>query len=279
MISRLQRYVTAALLLPQILGAWDAKGHRLIARIAESRLNPITDANVRLVLGGHTMAEIAGWADAVRRTPEYANTYNWHFVDIPATAYAYDKVRDCPPTPRGDCIVEALAREWDRLRGVNPANPSPAQVDALKFLVHFLGDLHQPFHAIGGFEGGPSRGGRGGHQVPVSLLGSASDTHHRPWDLHSVWDGGLMFATRSREPVYLGQLLELAPPTPEVLLDRSTVARWAMESHDLALQAYVREGSDLGRGYCEVQARVMDRQIELAGVRTAAVLNSLLGAP
>ncbi len=282
MITLIGRILLSGVLLVPAVWGWGGKGHRIVAQIAESRLTPVAAAKVKLILGGYSMADVASWADEVRSTPEYANTYNWHFVDIPRDAKAYDKGRDCPATEKGDCIIEALIRELDALRAVDAANPTPAQVDALRFLVHFAGDLHQPFHGVSDYRNGLPDGDRGGNRVIVTLFGQANNSQQRPWNLHAVWDDGLMSALRPPESEYLKQMLKAAPASASsdgpITLDRSMFIAWAMESHDLAVQAYVPNGTDLDAGYCEPQAKIMDQRIQVAGVRLGAVLNQLLGS-
>ncbi|HEX4327591.1 MAG TPA: S1/P1 nuclease, partial [Burkholderiales bacterium] len=90
--------------------AWGPEGHAIVAEIAQRRLTPEAAAAVERILGrGHSLASVASWADDAREA--HPDTYNWHFVDIPLAAAAYDGERDCRPDPqRGDCVAAELER-------------------------------------------------------------------------------------------------------------------------------------------------------------------------
>ncbi|MFI5104864.1 MAG: S1/P1 nuclease, partial [Terriglobales bacterium] len=82
-----------AVLVPTQLSAWGAKGHAIVADIAQSRLTPMTRKNLQLLLGSDSLASIASWADLVRKQRD--ESYNWHFVDIPKDASGFSQQRDC----------------------------------------------------------------------------------------------------------------------------------------------------------------------------------------
>lgn len=140
------------------LSAWGVAGHQAVAALAEERLTPAARAAVSDLLNGASMASVALWADEVRNTT-HRDTYNWHFVDIPSSADGYGAERDCKPAPRGDCVVNAL----DRLeRDLSNRELSHDQRrEALMFIIHFVGDLHPPLHAIDNI------GDLGGNRVQV----------------------------------------------------------------------------------------------------------------
>ncbi len=87
------------------------------------------------------MSEISVWADAIR-DDERPETYYWHVVEIPANGVRYDRARDCK---NDDCVVEKI-KEFARVLGDRTV-AKPLQIEALQFLIHFVGDLHQPLHA------------------------------------------------------------------------------------------------------------------------------------
>jgi hypothetical protein len=104
---------------------------------------------VQQLLKGRSLASVASWADDVR--PERPETYNWHFADIPLQSEKYSEARDCKPNAqKGDCIVKELVRLKNDLR----CTTGDAQAEALKFAVHFLGDIHQPLHTVDDMAGG-----------------------------------------------------------------------------------------------------------------------------
>ncbi|WP_271894044.1 S1/P1 nuclease [Candidatus Phyllobacterium onerii] len=138
--------LTVALLFAatNVAFAW---GHSIIAEIAQSRLTPLTLQRVADLPGsGSSLAPIASWADDERARDK--TTTRWHLVDIPRIAPGYDPARDCVlDASDSDCIIAAINRQLSIV--ACPSLPLEPRQRALEFLVHFVGDLHQPLHAIG----------------------------------------------------------------------------------------------------------------------------------
>lgn len=272
--------------------AWGREGHSIIARIAVAHLDPKVADIVDRMLSGQSMASVASWADSVRNSrPE---TYNWHFVDIPRDASGYDASRDCVDRDgKGDCVINALVREFSILRvgPLDPDHPTEDQLDALRYVIHFIGDLHQPFHCITDF-GDSSQGDRGGNDVVVSLFGKQfqpvfGHQKPKPWNLHAAWDDGIIDTVRAQEDAYFQELLASLPHVESADLSEATLVQWAVESHGYAQVAYVLPHTDLGTAYClsravdnpngKGEASVIDLRLQQAGIRLANVLNILLG--
>jgi S1/P1 nuclease len=148
--------LTMMILMPvQRVGSWYDLGHRMVARIAEQRLTPNTAEAVRDILGGQTLADASVWADNIRQYRHDADAL--HYVNIPLHATAYDPARDCL---RGRCLIAAIVSDTQVL--ANPAASPLDRAEALRFLVHFMGDLHQPLHVADNHD-------RGGNQRMVQL--------------------------------------------------------------------------------------------------------------
>ena len=162
------RLLTLALLaaLPAQVWAWGEKGHKAVALIAYRLLNEQARKNVDVLLEGRTIEAASVWPDEIRRAncpapgqaqcnPQYRpETANWHFVDVPYEAAGYDAARDCKPSRYGDCVVLALEQfravlDDSTRRPFDAYNVEQQRKfrDALAFVVHFVGDLHQPLHA------------------------------------------------------------------------------------------------------------------------------------
>ena len=136
--------------------AWGEEGHSVIAEIAQRRLSPAAAQTITGILRANandpsystsSLASISTWADEVRYNGAMKNeTYNWHFVDIPRNDTRYDPATECPKEfpEQGDCVINELSRLRNELRCTTGA----PQLRALKFAVHFVGDIHQPFHTI-----------------------------------------------------------------------------------------------------------------------------------
>lgn len=248
--------------------AWGSEGHRIVADIAEQYLEPGTARQVRELLileNTTTLAEVSTWADEVR--PQRRETARWHFVDIPihppaGTPTAYDAARDCP---RGDCIVAAIERFEAVLRdkAVQPRD----RLEALKFLVHVVGDIHQPLHCA-------DDGDRGGNDVRVAFEG-------RQTSLHAVWDSGILAAAGiGDERAYALSLARTITPAEAELWRGGTAADWANESYGIASRLIYGEwphgAGTLPASYEQVAIPVVGGQLEKAGVRLASVLNHVL---
>ena len=170
-------------LAPSRCAAWGNAGHRIIARIAAKRLNDNVKKAVAQMLGVKANANDLAVADAMAQASTYADeirplrpdTANRHFVDMPRSASAYVPARDCVETKQGDCAVAAVER-FEKVLADAGAKPE-AKAEALKFLIHLIGDLSQPLHCYGDDEGG--------NLVRVSFYGKQTN-------LHWVWDTGLI---------------------------------------------------------------------------------------
>ncbi len=244
------------------LCAWGPEGHGLVARIAMAQLTPAAKARIAEILGpDQSIASVASWADEVR--PARRETARWHFVDIPITDKHLRMTRDCPG---GECIVARLEVLCQALE--NPATSPEQRREALQFLIHFIGDLHEPLHCA-------DNGDRGGNTVRVLFFG-------RELNLHSLWDSGLL----SRMPPADQLLPELSAVSAQRAgkWRKGTVVEWAEESHKLARSVVygrlpkVSNGVPvpLGTDYEKKAEPLVKEQLAKAGARLAAVLNSAL---
>jgi hypothetical protein len=242
---------------PASTAVWYGEGHRLVAGIAERRLAPHTIEAVRDLLGGAGLVAAATWADRIE--DDRPETKPLHYVNIPLDAAGYDPVRDCP---HGRCLIAAIER--DRKVLADSAASRAERAEALRFLVHFIGDLHQPLHVSNNAD-------RGGNRRQVVFLGS-------PTNLHAVWDGDLIQSARLDEPHYLTRLLRKMDSLDLGALERGTIVDWAMEGHRLAAeQAYrLPAGGQIGRKYRDANLAAVDLALIEAGVRLARVLNEAL---
>jgi hypothetical protein len=266
--------------------AWGDTGHVIIALIAADRLTPRAKAAVVAILAndpaGKSLSAVSGWADRVRRTtmPE---TYNWHFVDIPVDRQleTYDAARDCQPDPaKGDCIIAALAREVPKLSG---RTRSPTErADALKFVTHLVGDLHQPLHCA------ERNGDHGGNDVTVTFFGATDEPppSRNRWNLHAVWDNGLIDHSRRDPAAFARELGRWIAAQDARAIEGGSMTDWANETHAVAVAhayktargtaAFPAVGGRIGKTYYEANIRVVDEQLAKAGVRLAKVLNDAL---
>jgi len=247
---------------PIALLAWGTQGHTLVVRIAEAQLTPAVRERVAAILGpGRHFITIGSWADDVRRARP--QTANWHFINIPVTAPRLDKARDCPS---GDCVVAAITRFRKTLR--DAATPPEKRAEALMFLAHFIGDMHQPLHC-------GDKNDRGGNDIQVKLAG-------RPSNLHSVWDSGLLARMGSDALLFDSISRESARRAKK--FRKGTVEQWAEEGHQLARKSVYGKlpkaapgsAAVINAAYEKMADVIIREQLAKAGARLAWVLNEAL---
>jgi hypothetical protein len=247
------------LLLPHSQAwAWGSEGHRIIADIAWDHLDQVTLLKLRPFLGDNDLASISTWADDIRN--DHKETGPWHYVDIPSDSGGYE-LKDCPE----DTCVVAQITKFAHILG-DPSQPFAARSEALRYLVHFVGDLSQPLHAMGD--------ARGGNDIPVTAFGSDHCGDY-PCNLHGVWDSELIRHSGVREHRYARQLEEMIVNDHLQAGPVDPVA-WANQSFALARQAWVQPQAEIDEAYYQRERPVVDRQLALAGLRLAAVLNQEL---
>jgi hypothetical protein len=252
--------------------AWGREGHRLTALVAEQYLTPETKAQVAKLLGKDTMVDIAPWADAYRS--EHPETGKWHYVDIPGTTAKFDRSRDCPvsasdpKSPWRDCITDRILYFEGRLGDESLSKEE--RIIALKFVVHLLGDIHMPFHAMGD--------DRGGNNISVNYMGSSACGTYR-CNLHGVWDDTIIEDQGLNEKKYTERLLQEIKDNQWERMSGGEPTTWANISHHYAVLALAPNGALLTHEYVTEESKVVDAQLALGGLRLARVLNRILGTP
>lgn len=243
--------------------AWGPEGHVVVAMVAESRLSDQTKDVIREMISNVPLATVANYADEYRLS--HPETERWHYVDIPYDATGYDPARDCATEIKGDCVLSEIKR--DEAIAADRTASFYDRSDAVKRLVHFIADVHQPFHAIERrVDGKPDEGGN----TETVVFFDAQIK------LHALWDSGLISHT-GRSPEGYATYLEntVLPTLPAAELAVEDPMQWAMESHDLAKSAYLDKNAHVGQDYFDAEVGPMDHRLALAGARLAAVLEKL----
>jgi hypothetical protein len=261
------------LCLPIPSFAWGPEGHQVVGDVARAHLTGTARQRIHELLGNDDLASVSTWADEVRsQRPE---TYGWHFVDIPMKAEGFVESRDCyrvdekHPEANQDhhnCVVDRISI-FERVLADRNASTTD-RVEALKFLVHFVGDVHQPLHAVGE--------ARGGNDIHVVEFGSAQ-CGTRPCNLHFVWDVGLIDHTGRDEQAYTAYLQQLIASHNLQKRAQGTPADWANESFHLGHQVWLDEGGQVDEAYYKKNIEIVNERMALAGLRLARLLNEALG--
>jgi hypothetical protein len=238
---------------------WGPAGHDAVARVAAQRLTPASQKQVAALLSGQPMWEVAVWADEVR-TSTHRHTNTWHFTNIPIASSGFSRTRDCR---QGDCVVGAIERLAAALR--DRSRPRIERQEALKFLIHFIGDIHQPLHAA-------NAGDRGGGDRTIAPVGGSTN-------LHFAWDGGIIQSQNANAASLAATANRWLRTQTESTLSGGSPVEWANESFRIARDVvYIQVNGDnaiLGAERFEAM-RIIEKQIALAGLRLAALLNRVL---
>ena len=270
--------------------AWGAEGHEIVGSIAQSFLSKDAQSQLASILSESNgdLAAVSNWADKVKFTGQYAITRPWHYIDAqdtPPTQCDIQESRDCAD---GNCIVGAIAKySKEALCG------SDAQVktDAIKFLVHFFGDISQPLHV--------ENRNRGGNGDKVTFDGKNTD-------LHAVWDVSLVQSQigkhSSSQTEYVDYLISQIKSGSFAVLSKSWLSSHSWEElskfgNSLAAIDYATDSNkydcgpngvwssyldnpsqDLSGKYAEIAAPVVDVQLAKAGFRLGKFLSELLSA-
>lgn len=258
--------------------AWSALGHRLVGDLAQRQLQPAAQAEVGRLLAGEaepTLAGVATWADDLRASsPEqFTRTSRWHYINTPEGTCAADMARDCPD---GECVVGAIEAQQRLL--ADASQPLEVRRDALKFLVHFVGDVHQPMHAN-------NRPDQGGNQFAVSLrtpIEPEAYARSRYVDgvmatnLHSIWDYYVLAGAGLDLPAY-ARRLDLGT-WPSTGAPASGPLAWAGESCRLiAARGLYPADAAMDHAYLDSMRPLAEQRVRQAAWRLAALLNTTLG--
>jgi len=245
------------ILVPRTAFPWGPNGHRVVGRIAEHHLSPAAARGVAAILGSESLAQASTWPDEIRSDPAWNKAKPWHFVTIPDGATYESSAK----SPDGD-VIEAIARFSKVVQ--DPQAEAENKVEALRFLVHFVGDLHQPLHV-----GRP--GDQGGNLVKVTWFDAETN-------LHAVWDEKIIEA----EKLSFSELAEFIdhPTETEIRTWQSGgVLDWVQESMDNRARVYAIGDGKLGYLYAYQNGPLVKRRLLQAGIRLAGLLNGLFDTP
>lgn len=239
--------------------AWGWKGHKVIALIAEKHLSGTARAAVLGLLAeeGHkSMADVATWADHVRILP--IPIPPTHTVSMPLDDSKYDPERDCR---EHRCAIAALDADVAILK--DPSSNKDVKLEAMKYLIHLVGDLHQPMHT--------TKDKR--LQLKVVLDGKEQT-------LHEVWDTAI-YESKHLDTAQLVDEVERTAPAYQS--DKSGFGDWAAEGRDIArdtiLPQVIAAGPaspmQLGSDYTERNWPIVRDRLYVAGRRLADLLNDI----
>lgn len=239
--------------------SWDSLGHHVIGEIAERHLTPAAKAAIKDLLGHQGLANVSAWADDIKSADRA--TASWHYIDVPLGLSFADFQKEAE-NQSGVNVYKAIIASVNTLK--NPHITQRHKVEALKFLVHFVGDIHQPMHVSRPDD-------KGGNSINVTYNGD-------PTNLHAVWDGKLLDEDGASYRK-LADKYDTATPEQIKRWQSDPVIIWAWESYQVSTILYKevegQNGTVMGKAYFDAHIPVVKRCIEKAGIRLAGMLNQV----
>ena len=236
--------------------AYDAVGHRIVADIAYKNLTEKARIQVDEVLGKRGIVYEATWADEVRSDKKYDYSYPWHYQNLKDSLTNKDfKSLLESPKNEGEHLFYAIELMTNRLK------KDRNDAEALKFLVHFVGDLHQPMH-LGRKED------LGGNKVDAKWFG-------KQINLHSLWDGHLLETQKMSFSEYSQYLQDRFEPK-KAELKKCTIVQSIEAGYSVRTQIYGYDNSDTNNyHYVYYFADKLDEMLYRGGIQLANVLNAI----
>lgn len=238
--------------------AWGPEGHMIVAQIAENQLSETAKKSINKLLEGQSLASVANWADTIKGQSEWAHTKSWHYADVP-DGETYDSVTH---SPEGD-VITAIGQMVNVLK--DQRSPLLEKQNAIKFIVHFAGDIHQPLHV-----GRPSD--KGGNSIKLTFDGNESN-------LHQLWDS-LMIKKQNMDYVQYSHYLEthglmgLSYEIPEFPFRQIVTEDMAARSQIYSFKSDATPVI-LDNSYVSKNIETMNARLLLGGKRLAALFNAL----
>jgi hypothetical protein len=239
--------------------AWGPEGHMIVAQIAQDQLTPKALKQTQAILNGQELPAVANWADSIKSKPEWQHSKPWHFIDIPDGG-DYETAEH---SENGN-VVTAITDMVKVLK--TTTSTAEEKANALKFLVHFVGDMHQPLHV-----GRPDD--VGGNSIKVVFMG-------RNMNLHSLWDSGMISQQNMDYMKYArflqGKSLFTAPyDLPEISFSKIIEEDMGSRKDIYNFKPVDNGPIQLEESYLKRNLETMNERLLTGGKRLATMLNMI----
>jgi len=244
---------------------WGRQGHQIVGAIAANHLSAEARRGVVDLLGYDDLSSAGYWADEIRSNPAYDWAKPLHYINVPRDATTVDLSRDCPT---GECVIQAI-KKYAAIVG-DQKRTKDERAEALKFLAHFVGDVHQPLHVSFAVD-------RGGNSITVTAFDNAST------NLHAVWDTALIEHRTRGDWAKLANDIDAAM-TKSQRADweaPSDATDWANASLAITQRVYreLPANATVGEIYYDRHIGIIEDQLAAAGIRLATMLNTIFASP
>lgn len=243
------------------LASWGYTGHRTIGLITENHLTPTAKTAIKELLGDTSIAEACTWADDARREPQFAATANWHFLNLPL-GLNFEDFKKYVDTMKAENVYSELISKEKILTDQNATKQQ--KVHALKFLMHFVGDLHQPMHISRAED-------KGGSTIQLNY-------NEKGTNLHSLWDTKML----EHEGLTYTQLAAKFDTIAEADIKQwqsDPIIQWIWESYQISSALYP-EIEQLSKkvvddAYYQKHMPTVQKRIQQASIRLSGILNKI----
>jgi len=253
--------VSCFFLLPFFSFGWGVLGHRVVGQIAESYLTPKARVEIQKILGNESIAMASNWADFIKSDSTYQYVHNWHFIDVDS-GVTKAQLRD---HLQKDTVADLFTKTNFLIRELKNKQLSMDKKRMyLKLLIHFVGDIHQPFH-VGRQED------LGGNKIKLTWFST-------PTNLHAIWDEQLINFQQLSYTEYAMAINHITAKQ-RLAWQKQPISEWIIESNQIAgrLYAQVTPDQKLSYRYNYDNIQILNERLLKAGVRLAGLLNELFG--
>lgn len=240
--------------------SWGYKGHRAVALIAQNHLTIQSKGAIADLLNGKSIEDASTWADDIKSNPKYRNTSSWHFLNLPS-GLRYKRFENAIVLQTNDNLYSALVKAQATLK--QPDATKAEKQEALKFLIHLVGDAHQPMHISRAED-------KGGNAIQVRF-------DNKGTNLHTLWDSKLL-DHEGLTDVEMSIDYDKATPAQIKQWQSDDLMKWLWESYQVSSKIYtgVSPGSKLDEDYYKTNMKTVQERVQVAGIRLAGLLNELL---
>ena len=249
----MKKIIIITVFITSLLFPWGKTGHRITGEVAEAHLTEKAKIEIAKILSDPSLANASTWADEMRPNPDFQKYSTWHYANMPLDK----RYSEHPQSKKGD-IVQAIKLCKAKLR--NPNVSKNEKAFHLRFLVHLVGDIHQPLHVGRGED-------RGGNDIKVKWFGK--DTN-----LHRVWDSEMINTYMMSYSEFTNLLMR---NFNSASVEMKSEEIWIDETQKLVIDVYanVKNGDSLGYDYIYENFDIVKSQLFIAGVRLAQTLNDI----
>ncbi|MCF6237703.1 MAG: S1/P1 nuclease [Candidatus Marinimicrobia bacterium] len=246
------RHIIMLLLSASLLLGWGKTGHRVIGKIAEENLSPEANEAITQLLGHTDLGRIGNWADEVKSDPQWDHSHDWHYCTV-LEGHDYEG-----PEAGGRAVQKVI--EFTKLLKKGTLGKQD-QLDVFRFIVHIVGDLHQPLHVGNGTD-------RGGNDVKVTWFRDQTN-------LHRVWDSQMIDHMQYSYTEYAQQIqLGLGEVEKTVMLN-ADIMQFVNTSRSIHPQVYEIGDGKLSWKYIYKNRELMEDRLLKGGFHLAAILNDI----